>query len=177
MDELTPADAERDLARGRLAPDQLPDVAAAWLSGSTWDSPALRELAGHPRNDLDGIRTLWAQARTELGVRPRCAPTDGPLDRSQFLEVIEDLAAAVVGTDELDGPTRDLLGQLWWALNGPAGRRIEDLRPEEEALIVRAYAESCDVTEPWLDAAQQREASAAAVLALRHLVQVVTARG
>ena len=177
MDELTPGEAERDLARGRLAPEQLPDVAAAWLAGSTWDSPALRELAGHPCDDLDGIRALWAQARTELGVPPRRAPTDGSLDRSQFLEVIEDLAAAVACTDELDAPTRDLLEQLWWALNGPAGPRIEDLRPEEEALIVRAYAESCDVTEPLLDATQQREASAAAVLTLRHLVQVVTARG
>lgn len=133
-------------------------------------------LAGHPRNDLDGIRALWAQARAELGIPPRSAPADDRLTRSEFLETIEDLRVAVEATDVLDGATTDVLLQLWSALNGPAGPQIEGLHPDEEALIVRAYAQYRDVTEPLLDQGQQRSAGAEAVLVLRRLVQVVAAQ-
>lgn len=176
VNEMTPADADRNLVRGWLAPEQLPDIAAVWISGSEWDSPALRELAGHPRHDLDGIRALWARVRAELGVPPRGAPADDRLTRSQFLEAIDDLGVAVEATDVLDGATTDVLLQLWSALNGPGGPQIEGLHPDEEALIVRAYAQYCDVTEPLLDHGQQRGAGAEAVLTLRRLVHVVAAQ-
>ncbi len=106
----------------------------------------------------------------------RSAPADGQLTRSEFLDVIEDLAAALEDRDVLDSETTSLLQQLWSALNSAQGLQIEGLRPEEEALIVRAYAEHCDVTEPLLDQSQQREASAEAVLALLRLVHVVGSR-
>jgi hypothetical protein len=46
--------------------EQYPDVAANLLVGG-YDSPALRELAGHPRHDLQGAIELWIHAREELG--------------------------------------------------------------------------------------------------------------
>jgi hypothetical protein len=51
---------------GLLPREQYPDIAANLLVGG-YDSPALRELAGHPRNDPLGASDLWIQARGELG--------------------------------------------------------------------------------------------------------------
>lgn len=47
--------------------EALPDTAAELLIRG-YDSPALRELAGHPRNDPRGARDLWLMVRDELGV-------------------------------------------------------------------------------------------------------------
>lgn len=51
---------------GLIPSEQFPDIAADLLV-SGHDSPALRELAGYPRNDPRGARDLWIQARKELG--------------------------------------------------------------------------------------------------------------
>lgn len=45
----------------------LPDLAARWLVEGL-DTPALRELAGYPRDDPWVIDTLWSHACDELGV-------------------------------------------------------------------------------------------------------------
>ena len=50
---------------GLLPSEQYPDVAANLLLGG-YDFPALRELAGYPRNDPRGACDLWIQARKEL---------------------------------------------------------------------------------------------------------------
>lgn len=51
---------------GLVPSEEYPDVAANLLVGG-YDSPALRELAGYPRNDPRGASDLWIQAREELG--------------------------------------------------------------------------------------------------------------
>ncbi|SDS94338.1 hypothetical protein SAMN04489743_1272 [Pseudarthrobacter equi] len=51
---------------GHVPSKQYPDIAADLLVHG-YDSPALRELAGHPRSDPLGARDLWLQARQELG--------------------------------------------------------------------------------------------------------------
>ncbi|TVT36403.1 hypothetical protein FNH05_25725 [Amycolatopsis rhizosphaerae] len=45
----------------------LPDCAATLLVHG-WDSPSLRELAGHPRDDPWRVDELWGLALAELGV-------------------------------------------------------------------------------------------------------------
>lgn len=51
---------------GLVPSENYPDVAAELLVKG-YDSPSLRELAGHLRNDPRGAADLWVQVREELG--------------------------------------------------------------------------------------------------------------
>lgn len=112
---MTPAEAEAALMRARLQLYALPDLATQWLLNGV-DTPALRELAGHPRRDYDGIRALWTTVRGELGIPEGVPPMDGRLTRSELQELIHDLDHLVsVWRPEsgLDASVAELVSELW----------------------------------------------------------------
>lgn len=178
MQDRTPEQVERDLTRERLDPAELPDVTASWLAGSSLDTPALRELAGHPRSDVDGIRRLWAEVRGELDIPPAISLETDRLTRTEFVQNVEELAAALDAHPHgLSPDSTGLLLELWFAVNSGGGPHIEGLSRDEEALIVRAYADYCDATDPLLNEQQQRDAQSDAADHLRALTRRVLSSG
>lgn len=97
---------------GLVACEQYPGIAADLLVDG-YDSPALRELAGYPRNDPRGLHDLWFQVRDELG-KPL---EDDSLARRVLVR--HWLQRIVDGTlDPYTGATL-ILGLAWFALGQP----------------------------------------------------------
>ena len=62
---MTVGQAAAGRAVGTVLSSDLPDLAVRWLTVGL-DTPALRELAGHPRYDGYGIDALWQQVLAEV---------------------------------------------------------------------------------------------------------------
>jgi hypothetical protein len=98
---------------GLIPSEQYPDTAADLLVDG-YDSPALRELAGHPRNDPQGAGDLWIQVRDELG---KPFEDDGLarriLVRRWLQQIVDGILDPYAGADLI-------LGLAWFALDQPA---------------------------------------------------------
>lgn len=123
---------------GLIPSEQYPDVAADLLVGGC-DSPALRELAGYPRNDPQGACDLWAQVRDELG-----KPFEDDVLARRIL-VRRWLQQIVDGSLDPHTGANDVLGLAWFALGQPselnplrADRDFWDEFPERRDEIQRA---------------------------------------
>jgi hypothetical protein len=97
---------------GLLPVEAFPDVAADLLVRGC-DSPALREVAGHPRNDPRGTRDLWAIVREELGI-----PDEDDAEARWIL--VRDWTSRIVdgSLDPVEG-ARAILGCGWFELGQP----------------------------------------------------------
>lgn len=97
---------------GWLPVEALPDVAADLLVRG-YDSPALRELAGHPRSDSRGARDLWAMVRDELGVPYKD-------DAEALWMLVREWASRMVdeSLDPVEGANA-ILGWGWFELGQP----------------------------------------------------------
>ncbi|NAZ84992.1 hypothetical protein [Kineococcus indalonis] len=62
---MTVGQAEAGRLLGTVLSSDLPDLAARWLAVGL-DTPALRELAGHPRHDARGVDASWRQVLREV---------------------------------------------------------------------------------------------------------------
>ena len=97
---------------GLIPSEQYPDVAADLLVDG-YDSPSLRELAGHPRNDPRGAGDLWVQVREELG-KPFEDDRDvrRTLVRHWLQQIVDGILEPYIGTNLV-------LGQAWHELGQP----------------------------------------------------------
>lgn len=97
---------------GLIPSEHYPDVAADLLVGG-YDSPALRELAGHPKSDPRGAGDLWIQARDELG-KPFEDDSDArrTLARHWLQEIVDGIL------DPRTGAAR-VIDVAWFALGQP----------------------------------------------------------
>ncbi|UYY81977.1 hypothetical protein OIT41_02555 [Arthrobacter sp. YA7-1] len=98
---------------GLIHSEQYPDIAADLLVDGH-DSPALRELAGHPRNDPQGTRDLWFQVRDELG---KPFEDDGTARRTVVRHWLQQIVDGIL--DPYTGANL-ILGLAWFALGQPA---------------------------------------------------------
>jgi hypothetical protein len=97
--------------------EELPEIAVQALVRGI-DSPALRHLAGLPRNDVREARDLFIAAMAELGVRmPH--PTDGAREQVRFWA-----AEMLAGTLTPYEASRLIWWRGWERLDRP-----DDLRP------------------------------------------------
>jgi hypothetical protein len=80
---LTPREAAVLLPLGEIVTSELPDLAAAWLVQG-FDTPALRELAGTPRDDPWVIDQLWRDTREQLGLNVPPSPGDEIVVRARY---------------------------------------------------------------------------------------------
>ncbi len=97
---------------GLVPSEQYPDVAADLLVEG-YDSPSLRELAGHLRNDPRGAADLWVQVREELG---RPYEDDGDARRTLVRHWLQQIVAGVL---EPYVGTNLILGNAWHELGQP----------------------------------------------------------
>lgn len=115
LESIVPDDVRMIFVReqtGHLPVEALPDVAADLLVLG-YDSPALRELAGHPRNDSRGARDLWAMVRDEVGV-----PYEDDAE-ARWMLVREWASRMVDGSlDPVEGANA-ILGCGWFELGQP----------------------------------------------------------
>jgi hypothetical protein len=144
---------------GRRAVGDLPAIATAALSAGR-DTPGLRELAGAPQWDTDGLRALLRTAMAEI----KLAASPWEAFTAVVREDIDDFREGRVGPGELGVRVEVLWRQL-------AGRRGADRPGRETADAVTrivgeleflrwAYAE-----EEWTDAGEPVVARLEAVLA------------
>lgn len=97
---------------GLFPVEALPDAATELLVRG-YDRPALRELAGHPRNDSRGAMDLWLTVRDELGV-----PSQGDAE-ARWILVREWMTRMVDGSlDPVEG-ARSILRHGWVELGQP----------------------------------------------------------
>jgi hypothetical protein len=122
---------------GLIPPEQYSEIAADLLVDG-YDSPALRELAGYPRNDPQGTHDLWIQVRDELG---KPFEDDGlarhMLVRRWLQQIVDGILDPYVGDDLI-------LGLAWFALGQPAvlnplvaGRDYWEELPDRRDMIQR----------------------------------------
>ncbi|MFC8521477.1 hypothetical protein ACFVVC_04735 [Pseudarthrobacter sp. NPDC058196] len=97
---------------GLVPSENYPDVAADLLVEG-YDSPSLRELAGHLRNDPRGAADLWVQVREELG---RPYEDDGDARRALVRHWLQQIVDGVL--DPYLG-TNLILGHAWHELGQP----------------------------------------------------------
>lgn len=97
---------------GLVPSEKYPDVAADLLVEG-YDSPSLRELAGHLRNDPRGAADLWGQVREELG-RPYEDDGDARrvLVRHWLRQIVDGVLEPYIGTNLI-------LGHAWHELGQP----------------------------------------------------------
>jgi hypothetical protein len=97
---------------GLIPSEQYSEIAADLLVDG-YDTPALRELAGYPRNDLQGSRDLWFQVRDELG---KPFEDDGlarrMLVRRWLQQIVDEILDPYTGANLI-------LGLAWFALGQP----------------------------------------------------------
>lgn len=97
-------------------------MAASWLAGSSFDTPALRELAGHPRSDVDGIKRLWGEVPSDLDIPPASSLETDRLTRTEFVQNVGLLSAALDAHPHgLSPDSTGLLLELWFAVNSDSG--------------------------------------------------------
>lgn len=98
---------------GLVPSENYPHVAAELLVEG-YDSPSLRELAGHLRNDPRGAADLWVQVREELG---KPYEDDGEARRALVRHWLQQIVAGVL---EPYSGTNLILGHAWHELGQPA---------------------------------------------------------
>ncbi|GGI00417.1 hypothetical protein GCM10007170_37510 [Arthrobacter liuii] len=98
---------------GLVPSENYPDVAADLLVEG-YDSPTLRELAGHLRNDPRGAADLWVQVREELG---KPYEDDGEARRALVRHWLQQIVAGVL--EPYNGANL-ILGHAWHELGQPA---------------------------------------------------------
>ncbi|VXC22570.1 hypothetical protein [Arthrobacter sp. 8AJ] len=122
---------------GLIPPEQYSEIAADLLVDG-YDSPALRELAGYPRNDPQGTHDLWSQVRDELD---KPFEDDGlarrMLVRRWLQQIVDGILDPYTGADLI-------LGLAWFALGRPAvlnplvaGRDDWEELPERRDMLQR----------------------------------------
>jgi hypothetical protein len=98
---------------GLIPSEEYPDVAAGLLVEG-YDSPSLRELAGHTRHDPRAAGDLWVQVREELG-KPYENDGDARRDlvRHWLQQIVDGVLEPYMGTNLI-------LGHAWHELGQPA---------------------------------------------------------